>query len=158
MVTIVALKNPQARQFYAQQAAQDSWSVRELTHQIERKAFERTEIASTQAPTLAATPLQVFKDPYFLDFLGLRQGGHAAMAGHHHLGLEPLQCGKGLNPSLGFADRVQAQNAVHIHHIAREHHTALRQPDHAVTRRVPAAPVGHLQRHAAPLECGVGLG
>lgn len=50
MVAIVALKNPQARQFYAQQAAQDRWSVRELTHQIERKAFERTELAALQAP------------------------------------------------------------------------------------------------------------
>jgi predicted nuclease of restriction endonuclease-like (RecB) superfamily len=27
MVAIVALKNPQARQFYAQHAAQDRWSV-----------------------------------------------------------------------------------------------------------------------------------
>lgn len=74
LVAIVALKTPEARQFYAHHAAQDGWSVRELSHQIERKAFERTEIASTQVPALAATPLQVFKDPYFLDFLGLRQG------------------------------------------------------------------------------------
>lgn len=83
MVAIVALKTPQARQFYAQQAAQDGWSVRELAHQIERKTFERTELAALQtaAPiqtelidTQGATPAQVFKDPYFLDFLGLRQG------------------------------------------------------------------------------------
>jgi len=86
MVAIVALKNPQARQFYAQQAAQDSWSVRELTHQIERKAFERTELAALQAPTpVQAEPVEapslpalVFKDPYFLDFLGLRQGHEEA--------------------------------------------------------------------------------
>lgn len=32
MVVIVALKNPQARQFYAQQAAQDSWSVTVVLH------------------------------------------------------------------------------------------------------------------------------
>lgn len=82
MVAIVALKNPQARQFYAQRAAQDRWSVRELTHQIERKAFERTELAALQAPTpvqaepvaTPSLPALVFKDPYFLDFLGLRQG------------------------------------------------------------------------------------
>jgi predicted nuclease of restriction endonuclease-like (RecB) superfamily len=90
MVAIVALKTSQARQFYAQHAAQDGWSVRELNHQIERKAFERTELASLQAhpvassaaPTAAtvraelveANPAQVFKDPYFLDFLGLSQG------------------------------------------------------------------------------------
>jgi predicted nuclease of restriction endonuclease-like (RecB) superfamily len=74
LVAIVALKTPEARQFYAHHAAQDGWSVRELSHQIERKAFERTEIASIHAPAVATTPLQVFKDPYFLDFLGLRQG------------------------------------------------------------------------------------
>jgi predicted nuclease of restriction endonuclease-like (RecB) superfamily len=74
LVAIVALKTPEARQFYAHHAAQDGWSVRELSHQIERKAFERTEIASTQAPALPTTPPQIFKDPYFLDFLGLRQG------------------------------------------------------------------------------------
>ena len=76
MVTIVALKTPQARQYYASQAAQDGWSVRELAHQIERKAFERTEIANAQASVLQtadAEPAVVFKDPYFLDFLGLRQ-------------------------------------------------------------------------------------
>ena len=74
LVAIVALKTPQARAFYGQRAAQEGWSVRELSHQIERKAFERTEIASAQSPALPATPAQVFKDPYFLDFLGLRQG------------------------------------------------------------------------------------
>lgn len=82
MVAIVALKNPQARQFYAQQAAQDRWSVRELTHQIERKAFERPELGALQAPPpVHAEPVEaprlpalVFKDPYFLNFLGLHQG------------------------------------------------------------------------------------
>ena len=78
LVAIVPLKTPEARHFYAAQAAQEGWSVRELTHQIDRKAFERTEIANTQTlalPTAAHTePAQVFKDPYFLDFLGLRQG------------------------------------------------------------------------------------
>ena len=82
MVAIVALKTPVAREFYAQQAAQDGWSVRELHHQIERKAFERTELASLQVTpahaesvvTLGSSPAQVFKDPYFLDLLGLRQG------------------------------------------------------------------------------------
>ncbi|MEO8122221.1 MAG: DUF1016 N-terminal domain-containing protein, partial [Rhodoferax sp.] len=32
MVVIMAHKNADARQFYAQQAAQDGWSVRELSH------------------------------------------------------------------------------------------------------------------------------
>lgn len=74
LVAIVALKTPEARAFYAQRAALDGWSVRELSHEIERKAFERTEIAAAQTPALAASPALVFKDPYFLDFLGLHQG------------------------------------------------------------------------------------
>ena len=54
MVIIVALKTDPARQFYAHRAAQDGWSVRELSNQIDRKAFERTEIASTQVPAAQA--------------------------------------------------------------------------------------------------------
>lgn len=78
VVALLPLKKPAALSFYAQQCAEQRWSVRELRQQIERKAFERTEIASAQAPALPAadtgTPALVFKDPYFLDFLGLRQG------------------------------------------------------------------------------------
>jgi hypothetical protein len=57
MVVIVALKSAEARQFYAQHAAHDGWSVRELNHQIERKAFERTEIASLQVNPVHAEPV-----------------------------------------------------------------------------------------------------
>lgn len=75
---LIPVKTEPARTFYAQQCIEQRWSVRELRQQIERKAFERTAIASAQAPALSAvegeTPALVFKDPYFLDFLGLRQG------------------------------------------------------------------------------------
>ena len=82
-VNLLPLKTEPARQFYASQAATNTWSVRELRHQIERKAFERTELAALQTPTPVrgehvetanTNPTLVFKDPYFLDFLGLRQG------------------------------------------------------------------------------------
>jgi hypothetical protein len=80
---LLPVKTDAARWFYAQQSVESRWSVRELHHQIERKAFERTELAALQTNTpvqaepVAATntaPALVFKDPYFLDFLGLRQG------------------------------------------------------------------------------------
>lgn len=51
-VNLLPLKTEPARQFYANQAASQTWSVRELRHQIERKAFERTELATLQAPAL----------------------------------------------------------------------------------------------------------
>jgi len=60
--------------FYARKSAEETWSKRELRRQIERKAFERKEIAQTQ---LIQTPEEIqasFKDPYFLDFLGLKDG------------------------------------------------------------------------------------
>ena len=77
---LLPIKTDVARWFYAQQSVESRWSVRELHHQIERKAFERTELAALQAPTpvqaepVEANPALVFKDPYFLDFLGLHQG------------------------------------------------------------------------------------
>ena len=77
VVDLLPLKTAEARHFYAQQCGEQRWSVRELRRQIDRKAFERTAIASAQAHSLRQdinTPAQVFKDPYFLDFLGLRQG------------------------------------------------------------------------------------
>ncbi|MBZ8139506.1 hypothetical protein CLD22_06265 [Rubrivivax gelatinosus] len=75
LVTIVSLKSPAAREFYARRAAEEAWSVRELARQLERRAFERTEIASARSSDSApVVPAQVFKDPYLLDFLGLRQG------------------------------------------------------------------------------------
>lgn len=82
-VNLLPLKTEPARQFYASQAATNTWSVRGLRHPIDRKAFERTELAALQAnsPVQAelveaanTAPAQVFKDPSFLDFLGLRQG------------------------------------------------------------------------------------
>ena len=77
-VNLLPLKTEPARQFYASQTATNTWSVRELRHQI-----ERTELAALQASTTVraeqvepgyTNPALVFKDPYFLDFLGLRQG------------------------------------------------------------------------------------
>ena len=107
LVAIVALKSPNARQFYAQHAAMDAWSVRDLNQQIERKAFERTVLATLQAHTPVQTepvvapdtdPAQVFKDPYFLDFLGLCQGhdeGDLEAAILHQLEAFILELGRG---------------------------------------------------------------
>ncbi len=85
VVALLPLKSAEARLHYVEQATQERWSVRELRRQIERKAFERRVIASAQVPETTAlavaaapgagtSPALVFKDPYFLDFLGLRQG------------------------------------------------------------------------------------
>ena len=49
---LLPLKTEAARWFYAQQCVESRWSVRELHRQIERKAFERTELTTLQAPAL----------------------------------------------------------------------------------------------------------
>lgn len=72
---LIGLPSSEARSYYAQRAAAGKWSKRELQRQIDRKAFERTAIADQKldlgrAPQLGGN----FKDPYFLDFLGLKDG------------------------------------------------------------------------------------
>jgi predicted nuclease of restriction endonuclease-like (RecB) superfamily len=74
-LAIIPLKSEAARIFYARAACESSWSKRELRNQIERKAFERAEIADTKLALAETSHFSGnFKDPYFLDFLGLKEG------------------------------------------------------------------------------------
>lgn len=69
-LVLIPLKSVEAKQFYAQLAINDTLGVREL--QITSKAFERTEIANLQSSQNENFPINTFKDPYLLDFLGLQ--------------------------------------------------------------------------------------
>jgi predicted nuclease of restriction endonuclease-like (RecB) superfamily len=69
---ILPLKNSIARNYYIHQTSLQSWGVRELRRQIQLKSFERTEIANAQIGDGKMVPLNTFKDPYLLDFLGLK--------------------------------------------------------------------------------------
>jgi len=73
-VILLSLKNNQSRIFYAQKAIEEKWSKRTLSYQISRKAFERNEIATLQITEEFTDVQNTFKDPYFLDFLGLKDG------------------------------------------------------------------------------------
>ncbi|MFT4762599.1 MAG: putative nuclease of restriction endonuclease-like (RecB) superfamily [Saprospiraceae bacterium] len=73
-ILIFPLDSLEEQLFYAQQAIASNWGKRELKHQIDRKAYERTAIADSQLPSGEHTMKSVFKDPYFLDFLGLKDG------------------------------------------------------------------------------------
>lgn len=78
-LVLIPLKTQQARMFYAEQATTAGWSRRELRRQIERKVFERSEIADAKQPLEASSSTApaltgAFKDPYVLDFLGLPSG------------------------------------------------------------------------------------
>lgn len=75
---LLPVREEAARWYYAQQTVAEGWSVRELRRQIEWKSYERSEIAASRLPPATArtesTSAVIFKDPYFLDFLGLRRG------------------------------------------------------------------------------------
>ena len=72
IIELLSLKSFEAKMYYAQDAASRRLSVRELRNQIARKAFERQEIANTQLSGESLIPFNVFKDPYLLDILGLK--------------------------------------------------------------------------------------
>ena len=73
-IELLPLKKEEARLYYAKMAGEESWGRNELRHQIERKAFERKEIAEMQLSDPLTDIPPNFKDPYFLDFLGLKEG------------------------------------------------------------------------------------
>ena len=82
-IEIIPLKNDLQRDFYAEMCRVEQWSVRRLREKIGGMLFERTALSkkpvSLARLELAAlrtedklTPDLVFRDPYFLDFLGLK--------------------------------------------------------------------------------------
>lgn len=82
-VSIIPLKDSLQREFYAEMCRIEQWSVRTLRRKIDGMLFERTALSRKPAELakkeLAAlrekdklTPDLVFRDPYFLDFLGLK--------------------------------------------------------------------------------------
>lgn len=83
MLVLLPLKEPLARDFYAQMCGLERWSVRTLRERVDSMLFERTalsrqpaELITTELATLRETgelqPALVLKDPYVLDFLGLQ--------------------------------------------------------------------------------------
>ena len=73
-IELLSLKNYEAKLFYAQLSVEGRFGKRELRKQIANKAFERTEIANVQITKNDNFPINTFKDPYLLDFLGLQNG------------------------------------------------------------------------------------
>jgi len=82
-VEIISLKDELQRDFYAEMCRIERWSVRTLRQKISGMLFERTalskkpvELARMELAQLQQedklTPDLVFRDPYFLDFLGLK--------------------------------------------------------------------------------------
>ena len=79
---ILYLDNALQRNFYAQMCRVERWSVRTLRDRVRSMLFERTAISRQPEKLIhreleqlretdRVTPDLVFRDPYFLDFLGL---------------------------------------------------------------------------------------
>ncbi|QBN18145.1 PDDEXK nuclease domain-containing protein [Flavobacterium nackdongense] len=71
-VELLPLKTIEAKLFYAQNASNNLFGIRELRRQIALKTFERTNIADAQIVEATQIPFNTFKDPYILDLLGLQ--------------------------------------------------------------------------------------
>lgn len=82
-LAIIYLPDPLQREFYTEMCRVERWSVRTLRQKISSLLFERTalskkpeELARLELQALREedkmTPDIVFRDPYLLDFLGLR--------------------------------------------------------------------------------------
>jgi len=71
-VEILPLETEEARLYYASDAAVRRLGIRELRRQISRKAYERQEIANATLTVESAIPFNLFKDPYLLDTLELK--------------------------------------------------------------------------------------
>ncbi|MBO9591821.1 MAG: DUF1016 family protein [Niabella sp.] len=72
ILVLLPLKDPEAKRYYARITANNVLSVRALRHQIATKEYERTTIANLQNTSNHPALQNNFKDPYFLDFLGLQ--------------------------------------------------------------------------------------
>jgi predicted nuclease of restriction endonuclease-like (RecB) superfamily len=73
-LALIPLKNQNTRDFYGKIAYNNLFGVRDLRGHIKQKVFERTENANLQLLESRKIEKGIFKDPYFLDFLELRDG------------------------------------------------------------------------------------
>ena len=71
-VELLPLKNREVKLFYANKVAETNWGVRELRKQKDNKLYERTIVANSQLPSKIEETKNLFKDPYLLDFLKLK--------------------------------------------------------------------------------------
>jgi predicted nuclease of restriction endonuclease-like (RecB) superfamily len=83
IIALIPIEDPLKRDFYIEMCKMDKWSVRTLRGRIDSMLFERTAISKKGEETILhdieqlkneekLSPDLVFRDPYFLDFLGLQ--------------------------------------------------------------------------------------
>jgi predicted nuclease of restriction endonuclease-like (RecB) superfamily len=82
-LAVIPIEDPLKRLFYIEMCKIEKWSVRTFRERINSMLYERTAISKKPEETIKndlltlnetnqITPDLVFRDPYFLDFLGLK--------------------------------------------------------------------------------------
>jgi len=77
--TLLRVDKPEARAFYEIEAIKNNWAAREMERQINSLLYERLALSRDRKGLMrlalkgheVATPLDVFKDPVVMEFLGL---------------------------------------------------------------------------------------
>ena len=83
ILAVIPIDDPLKRDFYIEMCYLEKWSVRTFRNRINSMLYERTAISKKPEETIKQelellkneqklTPDLVFRDPYFLDFLGLK--------------------------------------------------------------------------------------
>lgn len=83
ILALIPIEDPLKRDFYIQMCIHEKWSVRTFRERIQSLLYERTAISKKPEETIkndlellknekTISPDLVFRDPYFLDFLGLK--------------------------------------------------------------------------------------
>ena len=78
---LMRIENPDERRFYEIEATENNWSLRELQRQFDSSLYERLALSKdkegvkllAQKGQIVEKPEDVVKDPYVLEFLGLKE-------------------------------------------------------------------------------------
>ncbi|MBX2888158.1 MAG: DUF1016 family protein [Ferruginibacter sp.] len=83
IIALIPIHDPLKREFYIRMCINEKWSVRTFRERIQSMLYERTAISKKPKLTIQnelntlktgqeMSPELIFRDPYFLDFLGLK--------------------------------------------------------------------------------------
>ena len=79
-IELIKVDSPLKRTFYETEAIRNHWSVRELKRAMDSMLFERTGLSKDKEAVVekhrkgtGLKPEDIFRDPYMLDFLGLKE-------------------------------------------------------------------------------------
>lgn len=82
-IKLMRMDNPDQRRFYEIESIQNNWSLRELQRQFNSALYERLALSRNKEQVKQLSekgqqvqhPQDVIKDPYVLEFLGLKEAG-----------------------------------------------------------------------------------